>query len=139
VSPQLEPTCRTVAIVDDDRLVRVTMGSLIMSIGYIVETFESGPAFLEQDTKRFACLITDLQMPDMTGLELQARLGECDSRLPIIFLTAFREDWARDKAHAAGARGFFQKPCDLDAFVGLIERIVGPPSGDPLAGDPLLP
>jgi len=123
-----QPAAKTVAIVDDDRLVRLSMGNLIRALGYSVELFASGPLVLAGDLDRFSCVISDMQMPEMTGLMLQAALLERAPALPVIFLTAFPDESARSCALASGAQAFFEKPCDLDELVTTLEEIVGPPS-----------
>ena len=90
---------------------RRAVSSLIRSLGYGVEPFASAEAFLQSDfIGETDCLITDVQMPGMTGIELQGKLIAQGSRLPIIFVTAFPETEARGRALAAGAIGFLGKP-----------------------------
>src|SRR5262252_810968 len=97
-----------VSIVDDDESVRTAMGSLIRSLGYRACIFDCAEAFLASPRLReTACLITDMLMPGMTGLQLQAELHEQGCRFPIIFITAHPEDRFRKPAEAAGAAGFF--------------------------------
>jgi FixJ family two-component response regulator len=107
-----------VSIVDDDESVRAAMSSLVRSLGYDACVFGSAEAFLASprlhDT---SCLIVDVQMPGMTGLELQAELQVCRSGIPIIFITGFPEDRIRRRAEAAGAQGFFSKPVDGDIII----------------------
>jgi FixJ family two-component response regulator len=102
-----------VSIVDDDESVRTAMSSLLRSLGYEACVFTSAEAFLSsprlQDT---SCLIVDVQMPGMSGLDLQAELRGRDAGIPIIFVTAFPEERVRRRAEAAGAVGFFGKPVD---------------------------
>src|SRR5262249_55055267 len=99
--------------VDDDESVRSAMSSLLRSLGYEACVFASAEAFLSsprlQDT---SCLIVDVQMPGMSGLDLQAELRARGASIPIIFLTAFPEERVRRRAEAAGAVGFFGKPVD---------------------------
>src|SRR5215475_11806517 len=102
-----------VSIVDDDESVRVPMGSLVRSLGYEACVFASAEAFLASprlhDT---SCLILDVQMPGMSGLDLQAELRGRGTGIPVIFVTAFPEERIRRRAEAAGAVGFFAKPVD---------------------------
>ena len=105
------PKVPVIAIVDDDESFRRATTSFVRSLGYGTATFESAEAFLKSD--RFCdtdCLITDVQMPGMTGIELQGRLIADGHRLPVIFITAFPEMRARAQALAAGAIGFLAKP-----------------------------
>jgi FixJ family two-component response regulator len=111
-----------IAIVDDDESVRAAMSSLVRSLGYQACEFASAEAFLasprRQDT---ACLIADVQMPGMSGLELQDALLARDQCLPIIFITAFPADRIRQRAEAAGAMGFFSKPVDSQKIIHCLD------------------
>jgi FixJ family two-component response regulator len=111
-----------VSIVDDDESVRAAMGSLVRSLGYEACVFASGEAFLASprlhDT---SCLVLDVQMPGMTGLELQDNLSVRGHSIPIIFITAFPEERIRRRAEAAGAIGFFTKPVDGGTIINCID------------------
>ena len=111
-----------VSIVDDDDSVRTAMSSLVRSLGYEACVFASAEAFLAsprlQDT---ACLIADIQMPGMSGLDLQSELQARQHRIPIIFITAFPEERIRKRAEAAGAVGFFSKPVDGHVIIGCLD------------------
>ena len=97
-----------ISIVDDDEPVREATRGFIVSLGYATETFSSAEAFLKSDRVRdTACLLTDVQMAGVNGLELQRRLTEQGYPLPIIFITAFPDAKVRAEALAAGALGFF--------------------------------
>ena len=100
-----------IAIVDDDESFRRATTSFVRSLGYGTAAFDSAEAFLKSD--RFChtdCVITDVQMPGMTGIELQGRLIAEGHRVPVIFITAFPEMRARAQALASGAIGFLAKP-----------------------------
>jgi FixJ family two-component response regulator len=100
-----------IAIVDDDESFRRATTSFVRSLGYGTAAFDSAEAFLKSDrVSETDCLITDVQMPGMTGIELQGRLIAQGHSLPIIFITAFPEIKARTQALAAGAVGFLSKP-----------------------------
>jgi FixJ family two-component response regulator len=116
----------TVAVVDDDENVRLGMGNLIRAIGFAPELFDGGPAFLKQDIARFACVLSDMQMPGMSGLELQRELAVRAPDLPIVFITGYPDEAIKEAAFAAGAKGFFEKPCDIDELIAVIEGIAGP-------------
>jgi FixJ family two-component response regulator len=106
----LEPT-HVISIVDDDEAVRESIGELIRSLGYIVTTFASAEDYLRSD--RFhvtSCLIADVQMPGMSGVELQERLNARGCNTRIIFMTAFRNEKLRARSLSAGAIGFLYKP-----------------------------
>jgi FixJ family two-component response regulator len=110
-----------IAVVDDDDFVRNSMESLVRSLGLRVATFCSAEAFLASSSLDDTdCLITDLQMPGISGLELQQRLLAEGRRTPIIIITAFPEERSRRKAELAGAAGFFAKPCDGQLMVECI-------------------
>lgn len=100
-----------IAIVDDDDSFRRATTSFVRSLGYGTTAFDSAEAFLKSDkVSDTDCLITDVQMPGMTGIELQGKLIAQGHSLPIIFITAFPEMKARAEALAAGAVGFLAKP-----------------------------
>jgi FixJ family two-component response regulator len=102
---------RTVFIVDDDGGVRSSLRMLIRSIGLRAETFASGDEFLEAyDPDRSGCLILDVRMPGMSGIELQERLLARGAHLPIIFITAHGDVPMAVKAMQGGAVDFIQKP-----------------------------
>jgi FixJ family two-component response regulator len=102
-----------VSVVDDDESVRTAMSSLLRSLGYDACVFASAEAFLASprlhDT---ACLIVDIHMPGMSGLDLQVELKARHCDVPIIFITGFPEEALQRRAEAAGAVGFFGKPVD---------------------------
>ena len=111
-----------ISIVDDDDSVRAAMRSLIRSLGYLAYEFASAEAFLAsphlQDT---SCLIVDVQMPGMSGLDLQDALLARQPGLPVIFITAFPADTVRKRAEAAGAAGFFSKPVDSQSMIHCLD------------------
>src|SRR5262245_51408896 len=96
-----------VSIVDDDASVRDATQELVRSLGYAAATFESAEEFLTSaQVDDTACLITDIQMPGLNGVELQRRLLAEGRRMPIIFITAYPEERIRARVIAAGAIGF---------------------------------
>ena len=97
-----------ISIVDDDEPVREATRRFLVSLSYAADTFSSAGAFLKSDrVGDTASLLTDVQMPGVSGLELQRRLTEQGYPLPIIFITAFPSAKVRAEALAAGALGFF--------------------------------
>jgi len=101
----------TVFIVDDDRGVLDSLKFLMRSVGLHAETYQSAREFLGAfDTKRPGCLVLDVRMPEMSGLELQERLSAMGSTLPIIFITAHGDIPMAVQAVKAGALDFVQKP-----------------------------
>jgi FixJ family two-component response regulator len=112
-----------IAIVDDDEPVRDATKSLVRSLGYHASTFASADEFLKSgQVHDTSCLITDVQMPGLSGLDLQDRLTARGDRIPIIFMTGYAEDGARARAMKAGAVCFLNKPLDQDHFIGCIEK-----------------
>jgi FixJ family two-component response regulator len=111
-----------ISIIDDDLVVRESTGDLISSLGHDPLIFESGEQFLASgrlaDT---ACIITDLQMPGMSGLDLQARLRADGHLTPIIFITAYPKEAARARALDGGAVAFLTKPYEESALIGSVE------------------
>jgi len=101
----------SIVIIDDDVLVRQALGDCVESAGYTVEGFGSAEEFLASGaTQTAACLIVDIQLPGITGLELQGRLAGADTRLPIVFVSAQGTNANREKAIRQGASGFLSKP-----------------------------
>jgi FixJ family two-component response regulator len=111
----------TVFVVDDDEAVRTSLRLLLKSVGLQVETFASAQEFLDQfDPDRAGCLVLDIRMPGMSGLELQQQLNERHSIMPIVFITGHGDVPMAVEAMQAGAVDFIQKPFrDQD----LIDRI----------------
>ena len=110
-----------VLVVDDDASVRVALRRLIRSAGFAVETFASAEDLLEtwpSDTS--GCLIVDVQMPGLSGLELQTELAALGSTVPIIFITAHDDPNARSRALNGGAADFFEKPFDDEELIAAI-------------------
>ena len=102
-----------VAVVDDDEAVRGALSSLLRSLGYAVRCYGSAGEFLRDDASRPpACLILDVQMPGMTGPELQAKLLDAGRSIPTIFMTAFPTEAVRRQVMQAGARAYLDKPVD---------------------------
>jgi len=100
-----------VMIVDDDDSIRKAVRRLMKSFGFAVETFASAEEFLGSDRlEKTSCLILDVHMPGMDGLQLQERLVASNHAIPIIFITAFTDERARAQALNAGAVGYLAKP-----------------------------
>ena len=115
-------TLQLVAIIDDDESVRATTDSLVRSLGCIVHTFSSAEEFLRSDRiDEFACVVADVQMPGMSGVQLQDHLRAEGSCVPFIFFTAFPNEKARAQALAAGAICYLTKPCDTDSLIQCFE------------------
>jgi FixJ family two-component response regulator len=106
-------TSKLIAIIDDNELVQDSLCDLIESGGFEAKCFGSAKAFLESDLhRRAACLIVDIRMPRMSGLELQAILKREKCNVPIIFITAYDDAEIRAQAMKEGAVEFLAKPFD---------------------------
>jgi FixJ family two-component response regulator len=111
-----------ISIVDDDESVRAAMSSLIRSLGYKSCVFPSAEAFLASpQLSETACLIADVQMPGMNGLDLQDQMAAHHPCIPVIFITAYPEERIRKRAEMAGAVGIFDKPVDSRLIVLCLE------------------
>jgi FixJ family two-component response regulator len=120
-----------ISIVDDDERFRIAMRGLIRSFGFRVETFASAEDFLHSPrVSDTSCLITDVQMPGMNGLELQDHLIAQGSRTPVIIVSAFSEDRARAKSLKAGAICFLAKPFDAQALLDCLNSALRRDLGD---------
>jgi FixJ family two-component response regulator len=112
-----------ISIVDDDESVREATKSLIQSLGFSAATFASAEDYLESQCVRdTACLITDVQMPGMSGVDLQSRLIADGFEMPVIFVTAFYEETLHDRAMEAGAVGFLRKPFDDESLINYLDK-----------------
>jgi len=115
-----------VSVVDDDESVRQALQGLLRSTGRRVETFASAEDFLDSGrAASVACLILDLRMPGMGGLELQRTLAAGGHRIPTIVLTAHADDGARVRALASGAVAFLGKPFDPDVLLSAVDAALG--------------
>jgi len=115
----------SVFVVDDDAAVRDSLRMLLKSVGLPVEVFESGQEFLDADRDdRPGCLVLDIRMPGMSGLELQAKLNERHSILPIIFITGHGDVPMAVTTMKRGAVDFIEKPFDQAALKALVERML---------------
>jgi FixJ family two-component response regulator len=107
-----------VAIVDDDESVREALLALIQAYGISTLAFASAEGFLSSvELKRIGCLISDIRMPGMSGLELQSKLNEERCKIPIIFITAHGDEKVRMQALRSGAVEFLVKPFDDEALL----------------------
>ncbi len=110
-----------IAIVDDDAGVRSAIASLVRSAGYDACTYESGEAFLAAaEIDRTDCLIVDMNMPGMSGLDLQSRLREAGCPFPVVVITARPTPQIRAEAERRGAVAFFAKPFGDDELLTCI-------------------
>jgi FixJ family two-component response regulator len=116
-----------ISVVDDDTSFRRATARLIQSLGHAVTSYGSAEEFLGSgridDT---ACLVSDVKMPGMDGIELQSRLRRQGCRLPVIFITADPETSARSRALASGAVAFLNKPFRDDELVSCLDQALAP-------------
>ena len=111
-------TSKLIAIIDDNESMQDSLQDLIESMGLVARCFGSAEEFLESDLhRRTACVIADIRMPKMSGLELQARLKEEDCDIPIIFITAYGNARMRLQAMREGAVEFLAKPFDHELLL----------------------
>ena len=116
------PQSPVISIVDDDLSVRVATRNLVRSLGYIAHTFASAAEFLQSPhVNDTSCVIADVHMPGISGVELQDLLIAQGRSVPMIFITAFPEEESRNRALRAGAVGFLTKPCNDEALISCIE------------------
>ena len=112
---------KSIAVVDDDELVRIALQRLLKASGFEVTSFGSAEDFLKSgQLPEIACLIADIRMPGMSGLDLQAQLNAESRAIPIVFITAHGDEKMRLQAMRAGAVGFLAKPFNSDI---LLDRV----------------
>lgn len=115
------PHIGNIAIVDDDEPLREALGSLLKAAGFLAAGFTSAEQFLESaDWRSTRCLILDVRLPGMSGVELQRRLTDANSAIPIIFITGHGDASLRDVLMSAGASAFLNKPVRRDALLNEI-------------------
>lgn len=117
-----------ICIVDDDESVRRSFARLLRSAGFEFRVYPSAAGFLAAPPAGGrVCILMDITMPHMSGLELQARLKERGMRFPVIAISARDDDVARSTARMLGASFFLRKPVDDEALLGAIEQATGTP------------
>jgi FixJ family two-component response regulator len=123
---------KVVAIVDDDGSMRTALLGLLKSAGIPARAFSSADEFLRSRAEpETSCLVVDLRMPGMSGLELQAHLGARSAGIPVLFITAHGDAEARARAMRAGAIRFLQKPFDDEELLEGIRAATGGTGGKP--------
>jgi FixJ family two-component response regulator len=112
-----------IAIVDDDQSIREALDDLVLSCGYSSRIYTSAEAFLaEDDQHSIDCMLVDVKMPGLSGLELQAVLNGTDHKPPMIFMTSYRDEKTRAAAINGGAFAFLGKPVDFAKLIACMER-----------------
>jgi FixJ family two-component response regulator len=115
-----------IAIVDDDELVSAATGALIETFGFATRTFTSAEAFLDSDcVAKTSCLVSDVHMPGINGLQLQRKLANSGHRIPVIFITAYQHEHLRKRALKAGAICYLNKPFDPTVLFNCIRSAIG--------------
>ena len=116
-----------IAIVDDDHSVREALTSLVRSLGYVAMAFECAEDLLKSKRRRrVSCLIADVQMPGMTGVELHNRLVASGEPIPTVLITAFPDERSRERALQAGVIGYLTKPFSEDELLACIHSSLRP-------------
>ena len=114
-----------ISIIDDDESCREALAGLMKWLGFGVQTFESAVKFLASpDAAESSCIISDVQMPQITGIELHKRLTELGHAIPTILITAYPNEATRDRALADGVICYLSKPFDNDALIECLRRAV---------------
>ena len=127
-----------ISIVDDDASVRAATARLLRSMGFSAHAFASAKEFLSSaQLRETACLIADVEMPGMSGVELQDHLIATGHTIPTVFITAFPDERVRDRAMKAGAIDFLSKPFDESRLLECVEQALmnrHKPAGPPGSG-----
>jgi FixJ family two-component response regulator len=111
----------TIFIIDDDASVRRALGRVMTLAGLDHMTFESADAFLAASPSAArGCIVADMTLPGLSGMELKQTLNASQSTMPLIFLTANDSPECREAAHEAGAEGYFRKPVDTQALLDAV-------------------
>jgi FixJ family two-component response regulator len=112
-----------ISIVDDDEIIRAALSSFARSFGLTAYAFSSAEEFLQSPhLAETSCLISDVQMPDLNGIELQRILGARGQRIPIIFLTGFPDENVEVQAMTAGALCYLTKPFDEEQLLKYVDQ-----------------
>jgi FixJ family two-component response regulator len=115
-----------ISIVDDDESIREATKGLVRSLGYQAATFASAEEFLRSESMdNTSCLIADVQMPGLSGIDLQCQLIARGVRTPTIFITAFPEEETRARAMKAGALGYLSKPFSEESLLKCLDKALG--------------
>jgi len=118
--PDFKPT---LFVIDDDASVRKSLSRLLKALGFVVETFESAEHFLAREAYQgVGCIVLDVSMPGLSGMDLQERLGKAEYNLPIVFLTGHGNVPTSARAFKAGAVDFLEKPFEEEDMVEAVSR-----------------
>lgn len=117
------PQDALISIVDDDESLRAALVGLVRSLGYRARDFATAEGLLADNAAHdSACIVTDIQLPGLSGFDLQAQLAQQGSRTPLIMITARTEEGLRDRAVAGGAVCLLKKPFAAEALIACLER-----------------
>lgn len=129
-----------IAIVDDDESVCRALERLVRSLGMAAETYSSGTDFVEQleslPGSHPDCVVLDVQMPGLNGVEVQAYLRRTHKNIPVVFITAHDDRVARERALAAGAIAFLHKPCNDALIIRTLDTALGRGGADEAPDQP---
>jgi FixJ family two-component response regulator len=115
-----------ISIIDDDESLRTALVGLVRSVGYDARGFASAEEFLQSGAvKSFSCIVTDIQMPGMSGIDLKRHLVQQQCPLPVIMITARAEKGLEEQALASGAVCFLKKPFEATVLIECLERALG--------------
>jgi FixJ family two-component response regulator len=117
--------CMVAAVVDDDPAMRKAMATLLSALGYCTELFSSGKAFIEDATATEAtCLVVDIQLGDISGLEMGRQLVVAGCKFPIIFMTACDDETIHSQAMKLGCVAYLRKPFSADLLIEAIAKAI---------------
>jgi len=119
----------SVAIIDDDEELRLSLGRLMRAYGIEAKLFESADAFLASGQSHFDCVIADVHMPGTDGITMIERLLDRGDEVPVIVVSALDPDRTRELAMASGAHAYYSKPVDSAALLALIVQLANARSG----------
>jgi FixJ family two-component response regulator len=120
------PEAPLIAVVDDDASIRNATQDLLKAAGYDVASFSNSTSFLDHPSRgRVACLVADLRMPGMTGLQLHEHLAMCGAGIATVIITAHPGELSRERALEAGVTCFLSKPFTPDALLECVRKAVG--------------
>jgi len=115
-----------ISIVDDDESMRESTKGLVRSLGYQAAAFASAEEFLQSDSvDSTSCLIADMQIPGLSGIDLQSWLIDRGIQMPTIFITAFPDEGTRLRAATAGAVGYLDKPFSEESLIRCLDTALG--------------
>jgi FixJ family two-component response regulator len=122
----MRQTAPVIAVIDDDASVRRALQRLLQSAAFTVETFATAREFLDGAYwAQAACLVLDVHLPGMSGLQLQEYLAASGIAIPIVFITAYDDEPTRERVNRAGAVGYLRKPFDQGTLIYAITRAIG--------------